>query len=97
MGKRTNKVRDEHSCGERIWAPDEYMTEQEAVAYSKAQGRPLTIGRLRASRMEKPTCVGPRFEKIGWNVYYKPRYLDEFIDSIKPYVVDPAERMAAAS
>ena len=97
MRKLISKFKYRRANRERVWDPDEYMNEREAVEYSKARGCPLTISRLRASRMAKPTCVGPRFEKFGWSVFYKPRYLDEFIVSMKPYVVDPAKRMAAAS
>lgn len=96
MGRRATTNDNTNQSKKRVWDFDEYMTEHEAVEYSVDVGYPLTLSRLRASRMEWPTCVGPRFEKVGRNVFYTPRYLDEFLDSIRPRVIDPAERMAAS-
>ena len=93
MRNLINKFKNWYAHEERVWDTDEFMTEHEAVAYSKAQGFPLTLSRLRASRMAIPTCAGPRFEKIGFYVFYTPRLLDEFIFALKPHVIDPTKRM----
>lgn len=97
MAIRTDKSNQRRVNGSAILDPDHSLNEFEAAAYSEERGYPLTVSRLRASRMRNPTCKGPKFEKVdGWHVIYTPRYLDEFIKQIERRVFDPADRLAAS-
>lgn len=78
--------------------PDEQLTEKQAIEYAQKRGMSLSEARVRQSRMRKPRCYGPRYIKRARNVFYTPRFLEEFfavanVDTLRPKVIDPAKRM----
>ena len=72
------------------FGPNDLISEDEAAAYLG-----ISPQWLRCSRMTKPSWAGPRFIKVSKRrVQYSTRHLNEFLAA---RVVDPADRMAAAS
>jgi len=70
--------------------PNDLIDETTAAAYLG-----ISPQWLRCSRMSKPSWAGPRFIKVSKRrVKYRVRHLDEFLAA---RVVDPADRLAAAS
>lgn len=72
------------------------LTEREAAEYAdNVHGFHMPVSKLQRSRIG--LCSGPKYLKIdGWGVRYTPRFIDEYIQSRRSHVVDPADRIVAA-
>lgn len=69
--------------------PDEQLTTTQACEYMILHGVEVNPNILALLRRDGK---GPRYLKIGHKVRYTPRFLDRFIESRRPRVIDPAAR-----
>ncbi len=89
-GKRDNRN------GATRMDPENELTEREAAEYADSvHGFHMPVSKLQRSRIG--LCSGPKYFKIdGWGVRYTPQFIDEYIQSRRSHVMDPADRIVAA-
>ena len=90
-GKRDNRN------GATKLDPQHELTEREAAEYAQGvHSFHMPVSKLQRSRIG--LCSGPKYLKIdGWGVRYTPQFINEYIQSRRSHVVDPADRIVAAS
>lgn len=91
MRRKNNRCADEVNGIDR----DDLLNE-----FQVADFLGLSVSWLRQSRIKQPKWAGPKYMKLdGYHVHYRQSDLEHFLATRNggPRIVDPADRLAAAT